>query len=80
MDIQEVEVPLRAVRVYAHCGKCGARLGDPIPLLQLPVLSDKGDWTSMNDHKYGYTCPVCRAQTESDERYPRIAYREIEEA
>ncbi len=42
MDIKAVEVPLRAVRVYAHCGKCGARLSDPIPLYGGLALGNDG--------------------------------------
>ena len=78
MHIKEVEVQLRAVRVYAHCDKCGARLGDAFPLPHGYAYNDKGERTPINEHEYLYTCPVCGAHTESDECYPRIEYRELE--
>ncbi len=79
MDIKTVEAPLRVVRVYAHCGKCGTRLGEPIPLYDGLALCNDGTWKRVNDHSYLYKCPQCGEKTESDELFPRIEYREIEE-
>ena len=42
--IKTVEVPLRVVRVYAQCRKCGARLGEPIPLYRGLALGNDGTW------------------------------------
>ncbi len=78
-DIKTVEVPLRVVRVYAQCRKCGARLGEPIPLYSGLALGNDGTWKRVNDHAYLYKCPQCGEETESDELFPRIEYREIEE-
>lgn len=75
MDIKAVEVPLRAVRIYAHCGKCGARLGDPRPLFGCLELRDDG--SLMHDRSYSYECPQCGEKTKSDECYPRVEIREV---
>ena len=76
MDINKVEVPLRAVRIYAHCGKCGAKLSEPILLPQGSCLNNQGKWVRMNEHQYLYKCPKCGEETESDIRYPYIEYQE----
>lgn len=81
MNITEVDVPLRVVRVYAHCEKCGARLGEAVPLPRLGgfACDSQGNWAPVNSPRYLYTCPVCGEKSETDECYPRIECREVEE-
>ena len=81
MDITEVEVSLRVVRIYAHCGKCGARLPEPIRNTSLSsgLKIDRNGEVFRFNETYSYTCPVCGEKTESDMSYPRVEFREIEE-
>ena len=76
MDINKKEAPIRIVRVYAHCGKCGERLGKPFELPQGVVANDEGEFVPMNNHLFLYKCPQCGEEVESDVEYPHIEYRE----
>ena len=79
MEIKENAIPLRVVRIDAHCRVCGAKLEKTTTLPNGFALNDKGEWARISDHNYLYTCPQCGEQTTTDTLYPHIEYRDIEE-
>ena len=76
MKIEKEEVVLVPIRETAHCEKCGAELGEAVPLPEyvLSFYDDLGNLVPAYSHRFRYTCPQCGVTEESDEEFPRIIY------